>query len=221
MGDAAGELSESLHALGANQPVLRLLPPANFRFERSGALGHARFQEAFGVFLLRDVAQDHGEHGIAADVDPADRRLGGKLLAVAAQRINRLAFAHVACVWPASAEPFDVTGMPSVKLGRDQSAQRLAENFGARVTENAFGAVVEHRDALLAVDADDRVGGERNDRAEAPLRPFDGFLQRLHGAGLAAKMRAAPSRPGPALCIVAVQRALIQRSETRRRRSAR
>ena len=147
-----------------------------------------RLQRALGPARFADVAQDRREVQLAVEFHVRDRRFGIEQRAIGAQAAQVASLAHAACRDAGRREPVHMPGMRRSRLRRQQHLQRRAEHGGSAVAEGALRTLVEQHDALVRVDHDHRIVGDREQARQQGaevLRLELGQQRAVHGSGLA------------------------------------
>jgi hypothetical protein len=91
-----------------------------------------------------------------------DCRFRREFFAALSQRRDLAALAHPPSLHLGSSELVHVRFVRRPEPLRYQDLDSLADDLIARISEDRFRAVIEERDPLPSVDADDRVGGDSN-----------------------------------------------------------
>ena len=118
---------------------------------------------------VADVAQDDGEQLLVPHVDLRYGTLHREFLAAAAERHERHLRAHEAHADPCGGEVGDDAPIRLAEARWDQQLQGHADGAVGRDAEHPLGGGIEERDALLGVDADDRVHRRADDGRESRL----------------------------------------------------
>ena len=127
------------------------------------------------LHLLRDVPEHHGKHERVTRLHLRDRRFGRKFFAVLAQAGDLSALSHLAGALRRVPESLDVLRVDRPEALGQQHVQGLPHDFVGGPAEDLLGAVIEQRDLLLGIDADDRVGRDGDDVGEKELGEAAGF----------------------------------------------
>ena len=158
------------------------------RAHRRLGIGLRRLQRPLRPARFAHVAQDRREVQLAVEFNVRDRRLGVEKRAIGAQAAQVAPLAHAACRDTGHREAVHVPGMRRAGLVRQQHLQRRAEHGGSAVAEGALRTFVEQHDALVRVDHDHRVVGDRQQARQQGTEVFRlelGQQRAVHGSGLA------------------------------------
>ena len=120
----------------------------------------------FRALAFGDVAQDNRVNLLPLDLDMGDRGLDGKFLPVRAQTGERPQIAHRPAGDAGVAKLGHVPAMRLAEARRDEPVERLPQRFPGRAAEHLLRRLVEDRDALPGINADDRVHGRPDDAGE-------------------------------------------------------
>ena len=126
-------------------------------------IGQQPLVDLFDADPLRHIPQDNGIDGPVCRGNARDGGLGRELVTVLPPADDDRALAHPARGDCGVIKTFDVPVVRLAKPARKQHMNGLAEDFIGRVAEDVNGAVVEERDALGLVHADDAIARDRQD----------------------------------------------------------
>ena len=125
---------------------------------------------ALGAPLLADVAEDRGEVHRRPEPDLRDGCLGREELAALAPSPDLSTLAHAPVVVRRLSKCVEMFTMTSAGRLRKEQVERSTEDLRAFIPEDLLGRGVEQGDAILVVDRDDRIAGQRDDAAQLALR---------------------------------------------------
>ena len=180
-----GQLAEGLHALRLDERSLRLLAATDLLLQGFRALRHALLElgiaareQGLRALALGHVAKQDHEDALVPNAQLGNRSLGGELAAVLAQREDLLSLTHAASRDPGIGKRLHVSDMGGAESLRNEQVEAFSADLVLRVAEDRLGAVVELGDAQGAIEPDDGVGGDGQDRRNlrtrsgaAPARP--------------------------------------------------
>ena len=147
-------------------------------FDNSPELRLAFAQRCVGPLALGDVAQDHGVDALSRHFELRYGRLNRELLPIDADPAECAERTHGARGHARGSKAPHVLPMPLAKTRGNEHGDGLPDCVRRRTPEHLFGGGVEQHDALLLVDADDRIHGGVDDAFHPRLAfPQRGFVE--------------------------------------------
>jgi len=147
MGDAARELSDSLHFLFMSELLFPLL--------------------TFG-----DTAQQNNERRDPALLQLADGSLGGEFVTILATSKHLAALVHSAGILRRVSKPIHLRAMAQPQMFRQQNINGLPDNLDGVIAKNGLGPAIEQDYSVVIIDRDDRIGRKFDNFAKARLGVF-------------------------------------------------
>ena len=123
-----------------------------------------------GTSSIRHIPQHNGVDLLPFKLEVRDGRLGREFLAVLSQPEDLSPLSHSPGVYGRIPERADMRGVGGAVPVGDERLELLAHDLARRVSEDRLRAFIEEDDPLGIVDADDRIGRNRDDSGEDGIR---------------------------------------------------